>query len=157
MPWTNKQKQLAARVCRAAGINDDQRRDVLLRSFQNAHYKGDITSTSPKLTAHDFEAFMAVVERQAGGQLLNYTANFWQRAAADWLSRMRFRARQIAATLEASGKLAPGGVGLSGWIEKRVSGGTAWRVEELEYHGLLALILQLSAYAKQNAVHLEKQ
>ncbi len=35
-----------------------------------------------------------------------------------------------------------------------MSGGTATRVEELEYHGLLALILGLSAYARQNGVPL---
>jgi hypothetical protein len=154
MAWTKKQKQLAVMACRAAGISDEQRTDLVLRNFQNAHYKGDITSTSPKLTNHDFEAFMAVVERFAGGRILHFTLGFWERAAADWLSRMRFKAQQLAAVLEAAGKLAPGGIGLAGWIQKRVSAGAARRVEELEYHGLLALILGLEAYARQNAVAL---
>ena len=70
------------------------------------------------------------------------------------LARMRHRAYGHAEALEHAGKLAGGGVGLSGWINKRVSGGQANAVEELEYHGLQALIVGLSAYARQNGVTL---
>ena len=65
---------------------------------------------------------------------------------------MRYKARRLALDLEAKGKLAPDGVGLAGWINKRVSGGEVNRLEDLDYHGLVALILQLSAYARQRPV-----
>jgi hypothetical protein len=152
MPWTSKQKQLAVRACRAAGLNEEQRRDMILRSFDHAHYKGEITSTSPKLTPADFEAFMCIVERFAGGKILHFTENFWRDAAGGSLRRMRHRVRLIAAELERAGKLAPNGIGLGGWIEKRVSQGTTRSAEDLDYHGLMALIVGLEAYARQNDV-----
>jgi hypothetical protein len=127
---------------------------MILRHFANAHHDGRITSTSPKLTNRDFEAFMAIIERQAGGKVMHFTDGFWQRSADDWLKRMRYRAKSIAAELEKHGKLAANGVGLSGWICKRVGGGTAITLDELEYHGLLVLILGLQSYAGQNAIKL---
>ena len=152
MAWTNKQKQIAVQACRPAGITEEQRRDMILRNFANAHHQGDITSTAPKLTSNDFEAFMAVVERYAGGKVMHFTTGFWSGQATDRLKRMRHRVFDLAALLESNGKLATGGLGLAGWISKRVSGGTASRVEELEYHGLAALITGLEAYARQNGV-----
>ena len=149
MAWTNKQKQLAMRACREAGLNEDQRVDMILRSFPHAHYKGDITSTSPKLTNQDFSAFMAIVERFAGGKILHFTPGYWDRSSADELQRMRHHAYKLAAELERSGKLAPNGAGLSGWIEKRVSKGITSRLEDLEFPALQALIIGLEAYAKQ--------
>jgi hypothetical protein len=157
MPWTSKQKQIAVQACRAAGITEDQRRDLILRNFANAHHQGDITSTAPKLTSNDFEAFMAIVERYAGGKVMHFTTGFWSVQAADRLKRMRHKAIDLAALLESHGKLAAGGVGLAGWISKRVSAGTASRVEELEYHGLAALIIGLEAYARQNGICTDKQ
>jgi hypothetical protein len=155
MPWTNIQKQLAARACRAAGISEEQRVDMILRNFPRAQYQGDITSTSPKLTNQDYEVFMAIVERFAGRKVLHFTEGYWQAAAADSLSRMRFKAQHIAAALEAAGKLQPGGIGLAGWIEKRVSGGATRKMEELDFHGMVALILGLEAYARQNGITFE--
>jgi hypothetical protein len=149
MAWTNKQKFLAIRACKAAGINEDQRVDMILRSFPHAHHGGDITSTAPRLTSKDYSAFMAIVERFAGGKILHFTAGYWQRANADELQRMRYRVNAIAAELEAAGKLAFGGIGLAGWIEKRVSKGATDRLEDLEFPALQALLLQLEAYAKQ--------
>jgi len=154
MPWTNKQKQMAVRACQAAKISEEQRRDLILRNFSNAHHKGKITSTSPKLTAKDFEAFMAIVERFAGGQVLHYTPGYWRESADDELRRLRFRAKRIAGDLERSGKLIADGVGLAGWIEKRVSGGATSKLEELDYNGVMALILGLENYARQHAVAL---
>jgi hypothetical protein len=151
MAWSNKQKQLAVRACKAAGISDEQRVDMILRNFKHAHHDGEITSTSPKLTGHHFEAFMAIAENFAGGKILHFTEGFWKSQATDGLKRMRYRAKAIAAELEGLGKLAAGGRGLSGWIEKRVSGGAATTVEELDYHGLQALIIGLEAYARSNA------
>lgn len=155
MPWTKTQKQIAARACKAAGIAEEQRRDVVLRNFAHARLPdGTITSTAPRLTNRDFEQFMAVVEGFAGGQVLHFTRGYWQRHAADQWARMRHRAAAIAGELEAAGRLAPGGTGLAGWIEKRVTHGQTNRIEQLDYHGLLALILGLTAYARQNGVEL---
>jgi hypothetical protein len=152
MAWTNTQKQLAVRACRAAGISEEQRVDMILRNFDHAKHGGEITSTAPKLNNQDYEAFMAIVERFAGGKILHFTPSYWQEHAADGLSRMRGKALKLAETLELHGKLQPAGAGLAGWIEKRVSGGATRKIEQLEYHGLLALILGLQAYARQNAV-----
>jgi hypothetical protein len=155
MAWTNKQKQIAVKACRAAGITEEQRIDLILRNFQHANHGGDITSTSPRLTNQDFEQFMAVVEKFAGGKVLHFTERYWEGHASDRLSRMRHKAAGIASALEAAGRLAPGGAGLAGWIEKRVSAGATRRIEDLEYHGLLALILGLEAYAHQSGVTLQ--
>lgn len=157
MAWTNTQKQIAARACKAAGVGEAQRRDMILRHFANAHATdGRITSTAPKLNNADFEQFMCIVEGYAGGRLLHFTAGYWTRCARDHWARMRHRAVGVAAKLEAAGKLAPGGVGLAGWIAKRVTRGAADRVEQLDYHGLLALILSLEAYARQEGVNLNQ-
>ena len=103
MAWTNRQKQLAVRACRAAGISEDVRTDMILRNFAHAHYDFDITSTSPKLTNQDFSAFMAIVERHAGGKILHFTAGYWdERHAADELHRMRHRRCESRPSLEAS-------------------------------------------------------
>lgn len=153
MAWTNKQKQIAVRACQAARISEEQRRDLILRNFAHAHTRGGvITSTAPRLDNHDFEQFMAIVENFAGGQVLHFTPGYWKAQASDHHKRMRHRAAAIAAELEAAGKLAPGGAGLAGWIEKRVTRGETNRIEELDYHGLLALILGLEAYARQGGV-----
>ncbi|HEX4055996.1 MAG TPA: hypothetical protein VHX86_17160 [Tepidisphaeraceae bacterium] len=154
MPWTNKQKSLAAQACRAAGISEDQRTDVILRNFPHAHSRGDITSTSPRLTSGDFAGFMGIVERFAGGKVLHFTAGYWRRASADQLQRMRYRVNRIAAALEAAGRLQPNGVGLAGWIEKRVSGGVTDRIDDLEFPAMQALLMGLQAYAKQCGVEL---
>lgn len=98
---------------------------------------------------------MAIVERFAGGQVLHFSRGYWQACGEDGLSRMRGKAARLAKILESAGKLMPGGVGLAGWIGKRVSGGATQRMEELEYHGLMALIVGLEAYGKQNGVVLE--
>ncbi len=158
MAWTNTQKQIAARACQAAGISDEQRRDMILRHFAHAHAAGGrVTSTAPRLNNTDFEQFMAIVERHAGGKVLHFTEGYWAAHAADQYARMRRRALQAAAALEAAGKLAPGGVGLAGWISKRVARGDTDRIEALDYHGLLALILGLEAYARQNGVELTRE
>lgn len=150
MAWTSTQKQLAVRACRAAGISNEQRVDLILRHFEHAHYQGRVTSTAPKLTNGDLEAFMAIVERFAGGQLLHFGRDYWQACGEDGLSRMRGKVARIVTALESAGKLAPEGAGLFGWTKKRVSGGATDRLENLEYHGLMALIVGLEAYARQN-------
>jgi hypothetical protein len=155
MAWTNLQKSIGVQACKAAGVSDEQRVDVVLRNFGNAHYRQRISSTSPYLNNHDFAAFMAVVEGFAGGKVLYFTEGYWKKVAADYLDQMRFKVKGVAAELEKAGKLIPGGVGLKGWILKRVSGGVTDEIENLEYPAMLALITQLLAYAKQNDVVLD--
>lgn len=155
MPWTKLQKQIAARACIAAKISDQQRRDVILRHFEHADAGGgQFTSTAPRLNSRDFEQFMAIVEGYAGGQVLHFGRGYWTRCAADGLSRARHHVTKIATALEAAGKLAPGGVGLEGWIRKRVSRDETGSVDQLDYPGLLALTTGLSAYARQNGVEI---
>ena len=154
MAWTSLQKQLAVRACRAAGTSEDVRTDMILRNFAHAHFDGDITSTSPKLTNQDFAAFMAIVERHAGGKILHFTAGYWERSSADELRRMRHRARRTGGELEASGDLARTAHGLAGWISKRVSGGATDKIECLEFPAVQALIIGLEAYQRQCRVRL---
>lgn len=152
MAWTNTQKQLAIRACRAAGISEEQRVDMILRNFKNAHHAGRITSTSPKLSCADYEQFMAVIERFAGGKLLHFSEWYWRDCADRWLDRLRRRVLILSGELERSGKLAACGVGLAGWIEKRVSAGATRKITDLDFHGLQALLLGLQAYARQSAL-----
>jgi hypothetical protein len=152
MAWSNQQKQIAVRACKAAGISDEQRRDMILRNIDHARLPdGRVTSAAPKLNNADFEQFMAIVEQAAGGQILHFTRDYWVKSAADSLSRLRYKAKSLAAELEAAGHLVPHGVGLAGWIEKRVSQGATNRLEELDYQQLRALIVGLSAYGRQRA------
>lgn len=155
MAWTKTQKQIAVRACKAARVSDEQRRDVILRHFAHAKMPdGSISSTAPKLSNDDYEQFMSIVEAHAGGQVLHFERDYWQRKAQDRYGRMRRRVYMIAQELEKHGLLHPNGAGLSGWISKRVTRGQCDRVEELDYHGLLALILSLTAYARQRGVEL---
>ena len=85
MAWTSTQKRMAVRSCRAAGICEEQRTDMILRHFQHAHHGGRITSTAPKLSNQDFAAFMAIVEHTAGGKVLHFSQGYWEAAAADLL------------------------------------------------------------------------
>ncbi len=154
MAWTNKQKATAVRSCRAAGIGDEHRK-LLLRQFRNARFnaKGERvdepTSTSKRLSNADFEAFMAVIERTSDGRLPGFGAGYWARKSGDRLHRLRFAVRALADQLEAAGLLAPGGLGLAGWIQKRVTQGEPREVAQLDYHELLILITQLNAYRRQ--------
>jgi len=122
MPWSNTQKQIAARAAKAAGINDEQRR-LILRQLPNAFYdrKGNAadepSSTSRKLTNPDMEQFMATVEDFAGGKVLHFERGYWSNANQTRLGRMRNLVTRIATALEAAGLLEPEGVGLAGWIE----------------------------------------
>lgn len=155
MPWTNKQKATAVQSCRAAKISDEHRK-LLLRQFRNAHFdaKGDRcdepTSTSKRLSNADFEAFMAVVEQSNSGRLPGFTAAYWSKKSGDRLHRLRFAVRGLADQLEADGLLAPGGIGLAGWIKSRVTQGEPRDVAALNYHELLVLITQLNAHRRQH-------
>lgn len=157
MAWTNQQKQIAVRACKAARISDEQRRDMILRHFEHATMTdGRISSTSLRLTNEDFEQFMAIVESHAGGQVLHFTRDYWRSHAQDHYARMRHRVASIARQLESAGALHPGGVGLSGWISKRVTQGACDSIEQLDYHGLLALMISLTSYARQRGVALQQ-
>ncbi len=151
MAWTNQQKQIAVRACKAAGIGEEHRRLILMNLNHARLPDGRVTSTAPKLNNADFEQFMAIVEQAAGGQVLHFTKDYWAESAADSLSRMRHKVKELAAALEAAGHLVPNGIGLAGWIEKRVSQGATDQLSELDYQQLRALIVGLGAYTRQRA------
>jgi hypothetical protein len=153
MAWTLKQRSLAMQACKAAGISEDQRVDVLLRNFRRAHWKGDITSTSKRLTQEDFEQFLAVVEAMSpGGRVLRFAKGYWAAKAKDGLQRMRHRALRIGAALERAGVLAADGAGFRGWIAHRVTGERTDKLEDLGFHEMQALIVGLQAFATQRGV-----
>ena len=151
MAWTNQQKQIAARACKAAGIGEEHRRLILMNIDHARMPDGRVTSTAPKLNNADFEQFMAIVEQAAGGQVLHFTQDYWQGCAVDSLRRMRYHATKLAADLEAGGHLFPNGIGLAGWISKRVTRGETDQLSELDYQQLRALIVGLEAYTRQRA------
>jgi len=151
MAWTNPQKQIAVRACRAAGIGEEHRRLILMNLDNVRLLDSRISSTSKQLTHADCEQFMAIVEHHAGGQILHFTKDYCQRGAADSIGRMRHKVRELAAELEAAGHLAANGVGLCGWISKCMTRGETDRLEELDYQQLRALITGLEAYTRQRA------
>jgi hypothetical protein len=153
MGWTHKQKALAMQACKHAGISEEQRVDVSLRQFDRAHYKGDITSTSPRLNQADYEVLMAIVEGMSpGGRILRFAKGYWGAKAADWLQRVRHRALRIAGALERAGILAGDGAGLSGWILHRVTNERTGKLEELNFHELQALMFGLSSFTTKHHV-----
>jgi len=151
MAWTNEQKRVAVMACRAAGLSDEQRK-MILASIDNARlHDGRVTSTAAKLNNADFESFMAIMELHTGGAVLHFSRGYWQDCARDSLGRMRHKALAIARELEAAGYLAGNGIGLRGWISKRVTRGETDQISELDYQGLRALIVGLEAYSRQRA------
>lgn len=163
MAWTTAQKRLAAMACRAAGIDDDHRK-LILRQFDHAHYDAagkrstEPSSKSKRLTNADFDQFIAILERSAGGQLKTgnrtYPPTHFQDKADDVLARVRFKAQAIADALVAAGVFDREGVSLAGWISKRVAQGEKDRLAQLDYHELHALITGLTAFAKGRGVPL---
>jgi len=95
---------------------------------------------------------MAIVESYAGGQILHFSRGYWQRGAADEFARLRNRAERLNAALESAGVFAVDGAGLRGWISKRVTKGATDQIGDLDYHGLMALILGLEAFAARQCV-----
>jgi len=140
-------------ACKHAGISEEQRVDVLLRQFDRSRYRGDITSTSPRLNQADFEAFMAIVERMSpGGRIMRFMKGYWDAKAGDWLQRMRHRVLRIAGALERAGILAGDGAGLSGWILHRVTNERTGKLEELNFHELQALMFGVASFATKHHV-----
>lgn len=86
MSWTDKQKAIAVRACRAALIRDEQRELILRQLGVRAIVGGRATSTAATLTNADFNRFMAIVEQYSGGQVktrgrdgrLLYRVGHWQ-------------------------------------------------------------------------------
>lgn len=140
-------------ACKAAGINEAQRRDVILRNIANAEHDGDITSTSPRLTDADFEKFMAIVEQHAGGTILSFSPGHWQAHATDRYSRMRYRVERIAQAIRDAGLFHA--QSLEGWIKARVTKGLPAELSALDFNQLQALLLQLQAFAKQRGIALD--
>lgn len=153
MSWTKSQKQTAIIACRNAGIDEDHR-ELILRQFPHAMHKGRITSTSPALSNTDFEQFMAIIERTAGGELPKFTMHYWQKKAEDHLARMRSLALALNQQLEATGNLEPNCVGLAGWI-RRMTHGEKEILADLDYHELYKVIEGLKVYANRRGVRME--
>jgi hypothetical protein len=140
----------------------DQYRKLTSRQLPNSMYDADgreadePSGTSKRLTNSDFETFMAIVERHAGDQVKTatktYPVHHWLHKADDRLQRMRHYAQQLADALADAGLLDAAGVGLAGWISRRVTDGRTDRLADLEYHELHALINGLRAYARRNGV-----
>ena len=162
MPWSNPQKAMAATACKAVGLSDEHRR-LILRNLPNALYDAqgqpspEPSSRSRRLNNADFEQFMSIIERQAGGRLqfarYDWPAGHWQGKADDSLHRMRSLAERLFAALDAADLL--GRPGLATWIEKRVSGGRTDRLADLMYEELHKLINGLRAYGRRHGVALK--
>lgn len=148
MAWTNEQKKVAIISCRYACIDDDHRA-LLLRQFPRAMHEGRVTSTSPHLTNADFEQFMAMVERQAGGQLPRYTKHYWRDKADDVLHRTRRLLQKYAIQIEARGILK-----LGGFIRSRITDGRTDRPEDLSAKELDITLKALRAIARRNGFEL---
>ncbi len=166
MAWTNAQKSLFAQACKTIGYGQEQRH-MVLSSFRNATSASTDhpTSTSKRLNNADFEHAMAIVENASGGHIkvkwtvsgkLRFGALHFARKADDDLARMRRLAGAIVAQLEASGNLEPNGVGLAGWIEKRITRGRTNRIDQLTYKEMHALINSLRSYSNDHGVKLDK-
>ncbi len=161
MAWTAKQKALAAQACKAIGLADEHRR-LILRQFPAARYDQDgrpaeqPSTRSKRLTNSDFEAFMAIIERQAGGQIVlanqTYEPGHFRAKADDQLHRMRHLAHRLADALESAGLLEPGRQGVRLWIEKYVTEDGPGTIEALDYVGLHKLINGLRAYSRRHDV-----
>jgi len=155
MAWSKRQKMIAVTTCREARLEDEHRK-LILRQLPNAMHDAngkrskEPSSTSSKLTQRDFEQFMAIIERGAGGKLLHHSKGYWQRKADDAAHRMRYRVQQISRQLEAQGLLVADGVGLAGFIEKRIAGGRTHRLEDLDQLHLKKLLIGLTNYGKHH-------
>ena len=89
MAWTAHQIKTHAMACRAAGMSDEHRK-LLLRQFT-----AEGSSKARELSNADFEQFMAIVERSAGGQVLSFSVGYWQKQADDGMTRTRHLIRQL--------------------------------------------------------------
>ena len=166
MPWTDKQKQIAARACTAAGIKDEHRK-LILRQCSNSLFdrKGravpEPTSTSARLNQSDYDHFMATVEAASGGRIqakdgggnFLFSWGYWTGEAAGEMRRQKHLVTIIADTLALEGHLKPDGVGLAGWIRERVTGGRTDQLDELQPHEMSNLIEGLKAFAKRHGIH----
>lgn len=168
MPWTDKQKQIFARACSAAGIDDDQRRLILRQSSRSLYdRKGRAvdqpTSTSLRLNQSDYDQAMATVETYSGGQIKakdrdgNYlfTWGYWSGQAAGETRRQRHMVDRIVNTLEAEGIFQADGSSLANWIRERVTAGRTENIDDLTKDEMLNLIEGLKAYCvrKMTAIH----
>ena len=157
MIWKKKQKQRFVIACKEIGYGEEQRHAILsMLPHAITSSKPHPSSTSPRLNQADFEQAMAVVESMTpGNRIKGFDALHFAKKADDYLGNMRRKAGAIAGRLEAAGQLEPGGVGLSGWISKRVTGGGTDRLDQLNYNELYNLIEGLKKYARRNSVRID--
>ncbi len=165
--WTPDQIRAFQIAARDAQVGD-AKYSILSRCGNRAIVDGRPSSRSPKLKQEDFEFCMAVLEETAAGKGLKLSGKplgYWQHKAADELQRMRYVARGIAELLEATEMvnqpghrlLQPGGVGLAGWIESRVTSGRTDRLEDLTRPELSNLIEGLKKYAERHGLRVTHQ
>lgn len=167
MAWTNTQKAIYARACKAVGLGDDQRH-MMLSVFEHAHcpVAGKVTSRSTKLNNGDFEHAMSDVEAFAESVGIDritlpgtrhkpphhYTPHYWRRKAADENARMRRLASQLHTELVAMGKLHRASLG------EMVRTQTHQRtdaLQDMERKEIAGLIEALKAIAKRERVRVD--
>ena len=169
MPWSNKQKALLVRACKAAGLADQ--RDLILRQLggraEHPAHSGRVTSTSPRLTDRDFEQAMATVEHYSGGQIRVidakgrhlYGPGHWDRhAETGTLTRRRHLIRRMVNTLvgnprtDGDGRiLDEDGHQLAGVI-RQATGGKASTIDQLTERQASAVIDALTALGHRHGV-----
>lgn len=163
MAWTNAQKALAAQACKAAGLDESSRRLILMqfphaRITRDGRAAAEPTSTSPLLNNSDFEQFMAIVEEEAGGQVVlpakAYEPGHFARKADDDLARMRGLVHRIDAALLTDRPDIWHAQSLAGWIAKRVTRDRTDQLAELTYQELHALINGLRNFARNSGLTL---
>jgi hypothetical protein len=151
MPWSKDQKRVAAVAARSAGLDDEARR-LVLRQFPRAVHRGRVTSTSPRLNQSDFEQYMAILERSAGGRLDRWPPHHWQRKADDDRARMRRLVRSLEFGRQRDGALRTDAMT---WARARIAtvGDQDKRdLAQLDHHELSALINQLQAFSRATPV-----
>lgn len=164
MGWTPKQRQIAARAAKQAGLSDEHRKLILRQCEGRAVLAdGSISSTAQRLNQSDFEHYMATVESFAGGKVAvggragqGFSDGYWAGKASDDTQRLRHLAVRIAnwmtLTDDAGNEplLTGDGVGLASWISKRVTNGRTDDINELSSAELHVLINGLRAFARRH-------
>jgi hypothetical protein len=100
MGWKPKQLKAAGAAAYAAGFERDHV-DMILRQFENrAIFEGKLTRKSPDLNDSDFEVYMGICERAAGGKLGKFDRGRFSDTAERELHRIRFVALRRPAGLD---------------------------------------------------------
>jgi len=162
MPWSDKQKQIAVRACKAAGIRDESRKLLLLQT-QNSLFDREgraaehPSSTSLRLNNSDFDHHMATIEIASSGRIKTtdgagkfiYSWGYWSGQFAGETRRQKNLIVRIVNTLELEGIFKHDGSSLANWIRTRVTAGRTDRLDDLTPDETSKLIEGLKAYCKR--------